>query len=46
MDKNADQNESEDEFRVSLELLNIVEDQVRMNVNYIQMPTMKIKEVC
>lgn len=37
---------SEDEFRVSLELLNIVEDQVRINVNYIQMTTMKIKEVC
>lgn len=46
MDKNADQNESEDEFRVSLELLNIVKDQLRMNVNYIQMPTMKIKEIC
>ena len=46
MDKNVDQNKSEDEFRVSLELLNIARDQVRMNVNYIQMPTRRIKEIC
>lgn len=30
MDKNADQNKPEDEFRVSLQLLNIARDQVRM----------------
>ena len=45
MDKNADQNKSEDELG-KFGVTNILGDQVRMNANYIQMPTMRIKEIC